>query len=315
MRDDLSGLPALLAVADKRSFTAAAAALGVTPSSVSQTIRALEERVGVRLLQRTTRQVALTEAGARFLARLRPALEEVHEAFEALGELRDRPAGLLRLALPRLGYQHFLAPKLKAFMTAYPDIQLDLDIDDAFVDIVAEGMDAGIRLGEMVQREMVAVPVSGPMRMAVVGSPTYFATRKKPKHPRELPEHDCINYRRRKLGVVYRWEFTEPGASGEAGKDFEIAVSGRLIVNDGDLMLDAALDGLGLAYLLESSVAAHLSSRRLVRVLEPFCPPFPGFFLYYPSRTHLAPKLSALVDFLRHPPAKKPRPIASRPER
>lgn len=211
MPEDLTGLPALVAVADKRSFTAAAAALGVTPSSVSQTIRALEERVGVRLLQRTTRQVALTEAGARFLARLRPALEEVHEAFEALGELRDRPAGLLRLALPRLGYRHFLAPKLGAFMAAYPDIQLDLDLDDAFVDIVAEGIDAGIRLGEMVQREMVAVPVSREMRMVVVGSPAYFASRKKPRHPRELPEHDCINYRRRKLGVVYRWEFTEHG--------------------------------------------------------------------------------------------------------
>jgi DNA-binding transcriptional LysR family regulator len=295
MRDDLSGLPALLAVADKRSFTAAAAELRVTPSAVSQTIRALEERVGVRLLQRTTRSVGLTEAGSRFLARLRPALQGVHEAFEALGELRERPAGVLRLNLPRLGYDLVLAPKLRAFLAAYPDIELDLCIDDAFRDIVAQGFDAGLRIGEMVEREMIGVRVTDDLRMAVVGAPAYFAAHGKPKHPRELHAHDCINYRRRTSGVVYRWEFTEHG------KDFEIAVNGRILVNDGDLMLRAALDGLGLALLLEPSVRDHVAARRLVRVLDRFCAPFPGFFLYYPSRAHVPPKLQALIDFLKHP--------------
>jgi DNA-binding transcriptional LysR family regulator len=293
MRDELTGLTALLAVADKRSFTAAAAALRVTPSAVSQTIRGLEERVGVRLLQRTTRSVGLTEAGARFLARLRPAMAGVHEAFEVLGELRDRPAGVLRLAIPRLGYHLVLAPRLASFLAAYPDIELDLAIDDAFANIVEQGFDAGMRIGEMVEREMIGVRVSPDLRMAVVGAPAYFAARGKPKHPRELPGHDCINYRRRTSGVIYRWEFTE------AGKDFEIAVTGRILLNDGDLMLEAALAGFGLAYLLEDSVREHLAARRLVRVLEPFCPPFPGFFLYYPSRSQVPPKLQALVDHLR----------------
>jgi DNA-binding transcriptional LysR family regulator len=250
-----------------------------------------EERVGVRLLQRTTRSVGLTEAGARFIAQLKPALESVHGAFESLGALRDKPAGVLRLTVPRFGYEQILAPKLGAFLAAYPDIDLDVSIDDAFVDIVEQGFDAGIRIGEMVEREMIGVRVSADLRMAVVGSPAYFAARGKPKHPRDLHAHDCINYRRRSLGVVYRWEFTEDG------KDFEIAVDGRILVNDGEIMLNAATAGLGLSYLIDASVRAHLADKRLVRVLEAYCVPFPGFFLYYPSRAHIAPKLKALVDF------------------
>jgi DNA-binding transcriptional LysR family regulator len=293
MTDDLSGLTALLSVAEKRSFTAAAAELRVTPSAVSQIIRALEERVGGRLLQRTTRSVGLTEAGARFIGALKPALESVQVAFETLGALRDRPAGVLRLTVPRFGYEQILAPKLPAFLAAYPDIDLEISIDDAFVDIVELGYDAGIRIGEMVEREMIAVRVSGDLRMAVVGAPSYFAAHEKPKHPRDLHAHDCINYRRRTLGVVYRWEFTENG------KDFEVAVDGRILVNDADIMLNAATAGLGLAYLIDSSVRDHLADKRLVRVLDPFCVPFPSFFLYYPSRAHVAPKLQALVDFLK----------------
>jgi DNA-binding transcriptional LysR family regulator len=293
MRDDLSGLTALLSVAEKRSFTAAAAELRVTPSAVSQSIRALEERVGVRLLQRTTRKVGLTEAGSRFINRLVPAMQGVRQAFDALGELRDRPAGVLRLNIPRLGYEQVLAPKLPAFLATYPDIDLDISIDDGFVDIIEQGFDAGLRIGEMVEREMVAVRVTGDLRMTVVGAPAYFAEHGKPKHPRELHAHDCINYRRRTLGVVYRWEFTD------GGKDFEVAVNGRLLLNDGDILVSAALDGLGLAYVIESTVREHVAAKRLVRVLDPFCTPFPGFFLYYPSRTHLAPKLQALVNTLK----------------
>src|SRR4051812_41458937 len=181
MPDDLSGLTALLAVAEKRSFTAAAASLRVTPSAVSQSVRALEERIGVRLLQRTTRSVGLTEAGARFVGRLTPALREVHEAFESLGELRDRPAGLLRLNVPRIAYEQILEPMLPAFLAEYPEIQVDIRIDDAFANIIAQGYDAGIRIGETVEREMIAVRLSEPQRIAVVGSPAYFAARGKPR--------------------------------------------------------------------------------------------------------------------------------------
>lgn len=292
---DLSGLSALLCVAEKRSFTAAAAELRVTPSAVSQTIRALEDRVGVRLLQRTTRSVGLTEAGTRFITRLKPAMAGIDDAFNALGELRDRPAGLLRLTLPRFGYEQVLAPRLPSFFEAYPDIRLDASLDDAFVDIVEHGFDAGMRIGEMIDREMIGVRVSDDMRMAVVGSPQYFAKHGKPKHPRELQDHDCINYRRKTSNVVYRWEFDENG------KDFTVAVNGRVLLNDGALMADAAAAGLGLAYVLEVSVRDALARKQLVRVLDSFCTPFPGFFLYYPSRIQVPPKLKALIDFVRWP--------------
>src|SRR6478752_2962156 len=294
-QQDLSGLTALLSVAEKRSFTAAAAELRVTPSAVSQTIRALEERVGVRLLQRTTRSVGLTEAGTRFIARLKPAMAGVYEAFDALGERRDRPAGLLRLSLPRFGYEQVLAPRLPQFFEAYPDIHLDASLDDAFVDIVEQGFDAGMRIGEMIDREMIGVRVSDDLRMAVVGSPGYFAKHGKPKHPRELQGHDCINYRQRTSGVVYRWEFSENH------KDFAVTVNGRLLLNDGALMANAAAAGLGLAYVVESTVREELAHKRLVRVLDGFCTAFPGFFLYYPSRVQMAPKLKALIDFIRWP--------------
>lgn len=297
----LTGLSTLMVVADKRSFTAAAALLGVTPSAVSQTVRVLEERLGVRLLQRTTRSVGLTEAGTRFLARLRPAMDGVQAAIDALGELRDRPAGLLRLNLPRLGYEQLIAPRLPAFLAAYPDLQLDLSIDDAIVDIVERGFDAGMRIGEMLDREMVAVRFSPDLSTAIVGAPAYFAKRGKPRHPRDLLQHDCINYRQRRKGGLYRWELVD------GGEDIAIAVDGRLSFNDGDMMTRAALDGLGLAYLMDSAVREHLAAKRLVRVLEPYSPSFPGFFLYYPSRTHLAPKLAAFIDFFRLGGTKRPR--------
>lgn len=293
MPDELSGLNELRLVAEKRSFTAAAAALRVTPSAVSQSVRALEERLGVRLLSRTTRSVGLTEAGERFLSRLKPALEGVREAFEIVGELRERPAGTLRLTLPRAAYRHVLAPRLGAFLAKYPDIRVEAHLDEAFVDVVEAGFDAGIRIGEMVARDMIGVRSSPDLRVAVVGSPSYFAARGKPKHPRDLHEHDCINYRRRSSGAIYAWEFTEHG------RDFQVAVDGRLVLDDGDLLIQAALDGLGVAHVLDASVHELIAQKRLVRVLEPFCPPFPGFYLYYPSRAQLPPKLEALVGFLR----------------
>jgi DNA-binding transcriptional LysR family regulator len=292
VRPDLTGLTALLAVAEKRSFTAAAAELRVTPSAVSQTVRALEERLGVQLLTRTTRSVGLTEAGSRFVERLRPAIEGVEDAFASVGELRDRPAGVLRLNLPRLGYDLVLASRLPAFLAAYPDVGVDLCIDDKLTDIVGDGFDAGLRLGETVQRDMIAVRVSPAQRVAVVASPKYFATRGKPKHPRELRDHDCINFRQTR-GSVYRWEFTENG------KDFDLAVDGRVLTNDGAVMLDAASAGLGVAYVLESQAKPRIEDGTLTRVLERWCQPFPGFFLYYPQRSRRVPKLEALVGFMK----------------
>jgi DNA-binding transcriptional LysR family regulator len=293
MRESLSGLSALLSVAEKRSFAGAAAELGVTPSAVSQTVRALEERVGVRLLQRTTRQVGLTEAGARFVARLRPALDEVQAAFDALGELRDRPAGSLRLTMPRFAFTHVLEPRLAAFLDTYPDIKVEVFVADGAVDLVQQGFDAGVQLGEAIGREMVAVRVTEDQRMAMVGSPDYFARHGKPKRPADLRAHDCINYRESPSAALYRWELTE------AGKDFEVAVEGRVLINDRGLMVGAAVAGLGLAYVAEARVRDLITQKRLIRVLDAWCPPFPGLFLYYPSRAHIAPKLQALVEFLK----------------
>ena len=293
MRDDLSGLNALLVVAEKRSFTAAAAELRLTPSALSQAVSALEQRVGVRLLQRTTRSVGLTEAGERFLSQLRPAMDGVHAAFEALDEVRGRPVGTLRLNVPRLASGWVIEPILAAFLAAYPELRLDIATDDGFVNIVEQGFDAGIRIGEMLDKDMVALRITADMRMAVVGSAAYFSAHGKPKHPRDLHAHDCINYRQISKGTIYRWEFAD------GGRDIAIAVDGRVITNDADLMVRAALDGAGLAYVTEKSVAKELQAKRLVRVLTAFCPSFPGLFLYYPSRSQLAPKLRALLEFLK----------------
>jgi len=257
----------------------------------------------VRLLQRTTRSVGLTEAGERFIARLRPAMKGVSDALESLGELRNRPAGVLRLTLPRVAYVQVLAPRLAAFLTAHPDIHVDASIDDALADVVKGGFDAGIRLGEMIDREMIAVRVGPDLRMVVVGSAAYLEEHGKPRHPRELHRHACINYRQQTSGVTYRWEFEE------AGRALSVAVDGRLILNDSELLVDAALAGLGLAYVFESSVREALATRRLISVLDPFCTPFPGFFLYYASRAQLSLKLRALVEFYKVGPG---RPAAGR---
>jgi DNA-binding transcriptional LysR family regulator len=293
MRDDLAGLRALLCVAQKRSFTAAAAELRVTPSAVSQSVRALEDRVGVRLLARTTRNVGLTEAGAQFAARLQPALDQISDAFDSLGELRGRPSGLLRLTMLRTGYTDVFKPILGRFLAEHPDVRVDIALDEALSNIVAEGFDAGLRLGHALDREMIAVRVSVDQRIVVVGSPAYFATHGKPAHPSDLHAHDCINLRKITRGTVDRWRFVENG------KDLEIAVDGHIVTNDGAVLVDAALDGLGLAYVFESMVEKLVAGKRLVRVLDKYCPQIPGYFLYYPSRVNLAPKLKALVDFLK----------------
>lgn len=291
--DDLSGLTTFLLVAEKRSFTAAAAELRVTPSAVSQTITALEERVGARLLARTSRKVGLTEAGEAFLTRVQPAIDEVRAAMATIEHQRERPAGVLRISVGRLTARYLIEPIVDSFLSTYPEVTLDLIIDDGFTDLVASGFDAGIRLGEHLERDMIAARVSTDQRMAVVGSPAYFAAHGKPRHPRDLRDHHCINYRMVTAQRIYQWEFTEDG------RDFDIAVNGRYQVNDMDMMADAALRGVGLAYVIENCVRDALADGRLIRVLGSFCPPFPGFFIYYPSRRHLPRKLQVFIQMLQ----------------
>jgi DNA-binding transcriptional LysR family regulator len=292
MRDDLSGLRAFLCVAERRSFRAAAAELGVTPSAVSQIVRALEERVGVRLLQRTTRNVGLTEAGEHFIAQLRPAFDGIDVAFESLMAMNGRPSGLLRLTMLRTGYNEVIKPKLAAFLAEYPDIRIDICLEEALSNIVSEGFDAGIRLGHSLDRGMIAVRVSPDQRLVVVGSRDYFARRGKPTHPRELHEHECIGLRM-STGAVARWKFVE------SDKELELTIEGRVVTNDGAVLIDAAVEGVGLAYVFEDMVSALVYEERLVRVLDKYCPQILGYFLYYPSRRNLAPKLKVLIDFLK----------------
>jgi DNA-binding transcriptional LysR family regulator len=289
---DLNILAAFATVAEERSFTRAAKLLGVSASAVSHAIRGLEERVGVRLLSRTTRSVAPTDAGEQLLARLRPALGDIHGAMDQLAGLRDRPAGRVRLLVPRIASVLVLAPKLARFAHDYPDVVLDVTTDSTPLDIVASRFDAGIHLGEFIAKDMIAVRVSNEQRPAIVGAPRYFEAHPKPKSPRDLPHHRCINIRMGTTGV-YRWEFDKGKQS------LTVAVDGPLNVDDVELAIRAAIDGVGLAFTFEEHVAPHLASGALVRVLEDWSPPFPGFFLYYPSRRQQPPALSALIDTLR----------------
>lgn len=291
-REDLSILAGFLTVAEERSFTGAAKRIGVSPSAMSHAIRNLEERLGIRLLSRTTRSVTPTEAGEQLLARLRPALTEVSQALDELSGLRDKPAGRIRLLLPRFAMESVLGPKLGQFAREYPEVLLDVTTDDSRMDIVAGGFDAGIHLGEYIEKDMIAVRVGPDHQPVIVGSPAYIASHPKPKSPRDLLQHRCINFRHGSAGV-YRWEFQK------GKKSLSVAVNGPLIVDDVALVLRAALDGVGLAFLSQHQVQSQLDAGLLVRVLEPWCQPYPGFFLYYPSRRQQPPALSALIDVLR----------------
>jgi len=291
-RDELSTLSAFLAVAEERSFTRAAKRLDVSASALSHAIRRLEERIGVRLLARTTRSVTPTEAGEQLIASLGPALGDIRGALERVAELRDRPAGRVRLLVPRLAVMTVLAPKLGEFSRRFPDVVLDVTTDDSRVDLVAAGFDAGIHYGEFVQQDMVAVRVSKDQRPAIVGSPAYFESHPRPKSPPDLRAHRCINFRHGSAGV-YHWEFDK------GRRSLSVAVRGPLIVDDVEVMIRAAIDGVGLAFVSEDRAEPHLASGELVRVLEDWCAPFPGFFLYYPSRRQQPAALSALIDTLR----------------
>lgn len=289
----LSAVVAFTRVAHHGSFTRAAAELEVSPSALSQTVRGLEAQLGMRLLNRTTRRVGLTEHGAQFLAQVRPALEMIGGAFDSLDDLRQRPSGTLRINLARVTAAIVVMPGLEEFWRRYPELNIDLSIHDGFVDLIAGGFDAGIRLGESLAQDMVAVPVSGPMRMCVVGSPDYFRRHGRPQTPEDLAGHECIRYRFVGSGVIPSWEFEREGRS------LKIEPHGRLLVNDNDVLIDSACQGLGLAYIFEAGVEDELRSGKLQRVLGDWCEPFPGFFLYYPSRAQMPLKLRVFIDFLQ----------------
>ena len=290
--DDLTSLSAFLVVADERSFTRAAKRLGVSPSAVSHAMRTLEENIGVRLLSRTTRSVAQTEAGEALRARLRPAFKEIHQALEQVSGLRTKPSGRVRLLVPRLAVKTVLIPKLGRFARSYPEVVLDITTDDSRMDIVAGGFDAGIHFGEFIEKDMIAVRVSADQRPAIVASPVYFESHPKPNSPRDLVKHRCINFRHGSAGI-YRWEF-EKGK-----KSLSVAVEGPLVVDDLEVVIRAAIDGVGLAFMSEDDAAPHLEAGALVRVLQSWCQPYAGFFLYYPSRRQQPAALSALINVLR----------------
>lgn len=292
-REYLAGLTAFAAVAEKRSFTAAAAQLGISSSAVSHAVRDLEARLGLRLLNRSTRSVNLTEAGERYLQRVLPALRELAQAAEGLDDLRDSATGLLRINLSRPAYDAVLAGRLNEFHRLHPQVQVELVIDDMLTDIVATGCDAGIRLGETLHQDMVAIPVSAPLELVVCGSREYFAQHPIPQTPADLREHACIAFRYPSSGKIYNWELErdaqavlfEPGS--------------WVVTNDAAVLLDLVRSGAGLACTLSHMVRGDLERGELIRVLADWCPPFPGYFLYHSSHRHVPAKLRAFIDFLR----------------
>jgi DNA-binding transcriptional LysR family regulator len=292
--ENFNSLAAFVMVARERSFTRAAAKLGVSQSALSQTVRALEERMGLRLLTRSTRSVAPTEVGDRLLRTLAPRLDEIEEELAALTALRERPAGTIRISAGEHPALTVIQPALVRFLPDYPDIHVEVVVDNGLTDIVAAGIDAGVRLGEQVAKDMIAVRISPDIRMAVVGSPIYFESRPLPKAPQDLTQHNCINIRMPTYGSILPWDLEKDGA------EVNVRVEGQLIFNNISLRLTSTLAGLGLAYLPEDQILHHVADSRLIRVLDDWCPPFPGYHLYYPSRRHASPAFTLLVDALRY---------------
>jgi DNA-binding transcriptional LysR family regulator len=292
-REDLSDLAAFVAVAEERSFTRGASRLGLSQATLSQTVSSLERRLGITLLARTTRSVRPTEAGQRLLETLKPAFASIDEQVQALTAMSSTPSGTIRLTTIRYPAKAYVLPALLGFRRAYPNVKVEISLDDAFTDIVAGGFDAGIRFGHHVEQDMIAVPIAPDARAAVVATPEYFERFPKPANPRDLAMQDCINFRMASAGSISRWQFWE------SGRPLEVKVEGSLTVNDGDALEAAVLSGLGLAYIFEDQVAEHLGSGRLVRCLEDWCPALPGYHLYYPTRRQKTPALEALIEALR----------------
>jgi len=293
-RENLNDLAAFLAVAQERSFTRAAAKLGVSQSALSQTISNLEARLGLRLLARTTRSVAPTDAGERLARTLAPRLDEIDAELTALTEMRDKPAGTIRITADEHAAGMVLWPALKTFLPKYPDINVEITIDFGLTDIVAEHYDAGVRSVDTVAKDMIAVPIGPPMRMAAVGSPVYLKDRQRPLNPQDLTGHRCINLRLPTHGGLYAWEFEKKG------RELRVRVEGQVTFNSVSMMVTAALAGFGLAYVPEAEVKEHVEKGRLIRVLEDWCEPFAGYHLYYPSRRQHAPAFALLVEALRY---------------
>ena len=293
LRGSIDGLPAFMLVAERRSFKAAAQELGVSPSAVSQTIRTLEKRLGVALLQRTTRSVGLTEAGERFLHWARPALEGLGQALDAVSSLAEKPSGLLRLNASRGFIGAVINDVLPAFLSANPNVQVEIWADDGLTDIVAQGFDAGVRLGESLEADMIAVRVSPPFRFAVVGSPDYFARHGRPKEPQDLIRFPCIRFRQTTSQSIYRWEFMA------GNHPVNVVINGPVIVNDTAVNSAAALNGIGLAYVAEPLVWKEIEEGSLEAVLEEYLPMTPGVFMYFPGRAQAMPKLRAFIDHMR----------------
>jgi DNA-binding transcriptional LysR family regulator len=290
----VNDLQAFLAVARDQSFTKAAAKLGLTSSALSHTIRGLEERLGLRLLARTTRNVAPTEAGERLMRAIAPLFDQIATEVEALGELRDKPAGTIRITCTDDSIELCMRPKLARFLQDYPDIHLEIFVDYGFTNVVEERFDAGVRLGESVSKNMIAVRIGPDWRLAVVGSPDYFERHTAPKTPYELTRHACVNIRHRPSGAIYAWEFEKNGQA------FTVNGEGQLVFNSIVHVMNGALDGIGLAYVPEQLAAPYLADGRLREVLADWCPTFQGFHLYYPNRRNASPAFSALVDTLRY---------------
>jgi DNA-binding transcriptional LysR family regulator len=293
MTVDLTGVSVFLAVAEMRSFRAAAEHLGVTRPAVSQAIRRLEDRLGVALLQRTTRSVSLTEAGEQLFQRVAPAIAEVGQALDATADRDAAPSGLLRLAVSSIAERFISGPLLAAFADAYPAVRIDVTVTDEEFDIVAEGYDAGVRLGEVIDQDMIAVPVSGEQRQIAVAAPAYIERFGRPSHPSELARHRCIGWRPAPQTAPYRWEF------GEEGREYDVAVDPEITTNDMWLMIRTACAGGGITFGMEETFTPYVASGQLVPLLEEYCPAFAGFFLYFPNRRNLAPKLRALVDHVK----------------
>ena len=302
----LAEINAFVAIAEQRSFTKAALSLGISVSTLSGNLRRLEDRLGVRLIERSTRSVAASEAGEQLLARLRPLLDDYEDAFESISEFRNKPSGRLRITVGAPGAHTVMAPIVALFLTRHPEVRLELSVDDAFTDIVASRFDAGLRIGERLERDMIAVRVTGPQPVVVVGSPAYLERHGKPKTPDDLCGHNCIHIRFAR-GDLHPWLFAR------RGKSFEAAVEGNFIVNDRALAVNAARDGLGLLQVHRDYVEPFLVQGLLVTVLEDWAPPpFDGFFLYYPSRRHIRSPLRAFIDFLREEANVSPDPRLTR---
>lgn len=293
-RNLLPAIAAFAEVAREGNYTRAAGRIGISPSGLSQTIRALEQQLGVRLLNRSTRSVSLTDDGRKLLSQVEPGLAMISHAVVAVGEARDKPSGEIRLNTPRVVTHHFIEPHLGEFARRYPEVRVELFIDDGLGDIVREGCDAGIRLRESVMETMVAVAITPPVSLAVVGSPAYFAANPPPKAFEDLASHNCLGFRQSSSGAIFRWELTDP----RSGEERLFQPAGTFATNSDDVMLSAALQGLGLVMHLDFAVRQHLASGALVRAMETWCPPFEGFNLYVPSRGQMPAKLRAFVDFL-----------------